>query len=199
MNIIKNKEKRKNQILDAAFSVFVERGYSETTMDDIVKKSNMSKGAIYHYYDSKKELFLSLIDHWEIYSFPDFYSRGNKKKKASEILMNLSEVVLKVFKKRKNVFLAEVEFWSLSNKDDDVKEKSRLLYNKLLYLFELILKKGIREKEFINMDTKIVAMTILTSLQGINWFCIYEDSNVNAEDYLRTSMMLLTKSLKRVS
>ena len=195
----KVKEDRKTQILDAAFSVFVEKGYSETTMDDIVQESKMSKGAIYHYYDSKKELFLSLIDHWEIYSFPDFYSRGNKKKKASEILMNLSEVVLKVFKERKHVFLAEVEFWSLSNKDNDVKEKSRLLYNKLLYLFELILKKGIREKEFIDMNTKIVAMTILTSLQGINWFCIYEDSNVNAEDYLRTSMMLLTKSLKRVS
>ena len=195
----KTKEDRKNQILDAAFSVFVEKGYSETTMDDIVQKSNMSKGAIYHYYNSKKELFLSLIDHWEIYSFPDFYSKGNKDKSASEILRDLSEVVLKVFKKKKHVFLAEIEFWSLSNKDKDVKEKSRLLYNKLLYLFELILKKGIRKKEFNKIDTKVVAMTILTSLQGINWFCIYEDSEVSAENYLKISMDLLISSLKRGS
>ena len=59
--------------------------------------------------------------------------------------------------------------------DDDVKEKSKLLYNKLLYLFELILKKGIREKEFRDVNTKIVSMNILTSLQGINWFCIFND------------------------
>ena len=195
----KVKEDKKNQILDAAFSVFVEKGYSETTMDDIVHKSKMSKGAIYHYYNSKKQLFLSLIDHWEIYSFPDFYSKGNNDKSASEILMNLSEVVLNVFNKKKHVFLAEVEFWALSNKDKDVREKSRALYDKLLYLFELILKKGVRQKEFNEMDTKVVAMTILTSLQGINWFCLYEDTQVSAENYLKTSMKLLIKSLKRGS
>ena len=54
------KENKKNKILEAAFSVFVDKGYSETTMDDIVKKSNMSKGAIYHYYNSKKEYFTKI-------------------------------------------------------------------------------------------------------------------------------------------
>ena len=38
----KLKENKKSQILDAAFSVFVDKGYSETTMDDIVHKSKMS-------------------------------------------------------------------------------------------------------------------------------------------------------------
>ena len=197
MTSIKLKENKKNQILDAAFAVFIDKGYAETTMDDIVHKSNMSKGAIYHYYNSKKELFLSLIDHWEVYSFPDFYSKGNDEKKASEVLMNLAEVVLDVFNNKKHVFLAEIEFWALSNKDTDVKKKSRILYGKLLYLFELILKKGIREKEFKKMDTKVVAMTILTSLQGINWFCLYEDTQVSAEDYLKTSMAMLIESLKK--
>ena len=106
----KLKEDKKNQILDAAFSVFVEKGYSETTMDDIVCKSKMSKGAIYHYYNSKKELFLSLIDHWEVYSFPDFYSKGSNDKSASEILMNLSEVVLNVFNKKKGLTGAPLNF-----------------------------------------------------------------------------------------
>ena len=157
----------------------------------------MSKGAIYHYYGSKKELFLSLIDHWETLSFPNFYSKGDKDKKASETLLDLSNIVIDVFNKKKHVFLAEVEFWALSNRDDDVKKKSRMLYDKLLYLFELVLKKGIREKEFIDIDTKVVAMTILTSLQGINWFCLYEDTNVTAKNYIKTSMELLIRSLKR--
>ena len=168
-----------------------------TTMDDIVKKSSMSKGAIYHYYSSKKSLFLSLIDHWETYSFPNFYSKGNKNKNASDTLMDLSNVVLDVFNNKRHVFLAEVEFWALSNRDEDVKKKSRLLYDKLLYLFELVLKKGIREKEFNQMNTKVVAMTILTSLQGINWFCLYEDTHVTANEYIKTSMELLIRSLKR--
>ena len=193
-----NKKKiKKNKILRAAYTVFVEKGYSDTTMDDIVKKSKMSKGAIYHYYNSKKALFLSLIDHWETYSFPDFYTKSEVTLTASETLLNLSDVVLDVFKKKKHVFLAEVEFWSLANKDREINEKSRTLYNKLLYLFELILKKGIREKEFRKLNSKIVSMTILTTLQGINWFCLFEDSDIDAELYLKTSMNLLIDGLKR--
>ena len=53
---------RKNQILDAALEVFVKKGYSETSMNDIANVSGLSKGAIYHHYISKRELFLSLID-----------------------------------------------------------------------------------------------------------------------------------------
>jgi len=191
------KEIKKNKILDAAYEVFVGKGYSDTTMDDIVKKSNMSKGAIYHYYSSKKLLFLALIDHWETYSFPDFYTKNKKNKLASEILKDIAGVVYDVFKKRRHVFLAEVEFWSLANKDEKVREKSKILYGKLLYLFELILRKGIREKEFKTIDTKIVSMSILTSLQGINWFCLFDDSEIDAQLYLNTSMELLINSLKR--
>jgi len=64
-------------------------------------------------------------------------------------------------------------------------------------LFELILKKGIREKEFKEVNTKVVSMSILTSLQGINWFCLFDDSRVDARLYLDTSMELLIESLKR--
>ena len=199
MSVKDKKEIKQNKILDAAYEVFVGKGYSDTTMDDIVKKSNMSKGAIYHYYSSKKSLFLALIDHWETYSFPDFYTKNKKNKLASEILKDISGVVYDVFKKKKHVFLAEVEFWSLANKDEEVREKSKVLYDKLLYLFELILKKGIREKEFKEVDTKIVSMSILTSLQGINWFCLFDDSGIDAQLYLDTSMELLINSLKRNS
>tara|TARA_B100000676_G_C17741213_1_gene661475 strand:+ start:101 stop:706 length:606 start_codon:yes stop_codon:yes gene_type:complete len=197
MNKENNKTLKQNKILEAAYTVFVEKGYSETTMDDIVRQSKMSKGAIYHYYNSKKALFISLIDHWETYSFPDFYTKNKENKTASKILKDISNVVYDVYKTKKHVFLAEVEFWSLANKDDEVKEKSKVLYGKLLYLFELIIKKGIREKEFKKIDTKVVAMSILSSLQGINWFCLFDDSDVDAKMYLDTSIGLLINSLKR--
>ena len=56
----KNKDKSKVQILEAAMKVFVKNGYAQTRMKDIAEISGLSKGAIYHHYESKKELFLSL-------------------------------------------------------------------------------------------------------------------------------------------
>ena len=55
-------ENTKKKILDAAFNVFVRNGFKDTTMSHIVNESGLSKGAIYHYYSSKKDLFISLIE-----------------------------------------------------------------------------------------------------------------------------------------
>ena len=50
------KDERKEQILNAALLVLVEKGYESSRIDDIVAKSSLSKGAIYWYYKSKKEI-----------------------------------------------------------------------------------------------------------------------------------------------
>ena len=55
------KEERKSQIMEAAMKVFTRKGYSNARMDDIVETSGLSKGAIYHHFESKKEIFISLI------------------------------------------------------------------------------------------------------------------------------------------
>ena len=70
---------KKQQILDAALKVFVNKGYSDTRMNDIVIGSGMSKGAIYHHYNSKRDLFLDLIDFWEIYCFPNILDKKYKR------------------------------------------------------------------------------------------------------------------------
>jgi AcrR family transcriptional regulator len=58
-------QNKKNAILDAAIKVLTNKGYYSSTMDDIVKESKMSKGAIYHYFSSKKDVYLAVIDMWE--------------------------------------------------------------------------------------------------------------------------------------
>src|SRR3989442_10834288 len=51
------KEEARTRILSAANQVFGEKGYRRATMDDVAKKLGVSKGALYLYFSSKKELF----------------------------------------------------------------------------------------------------------------------------------------------
>ena len=53
----------KGKIIDAAMKLFLEKGYENTTMQDIVEASGMSKGAIYHYFKSKQEIVAYLSDY----------------------------------------------------------------------------------------------------------------------------------------
>jgi len=190
------KEERKSQIMEAAMKVITRKGFSNTRMDDIVHESGMSKGAIYHHYQGKKDIFLALIGHWETQTFPDFYSRNGKERSAADTLKDFASEVIKVFKSRSHVFQAEVEFWALANQDDEVRKRSQELYEKIITLFELVIIKGIREKEFIKVDTRITAIYILSVFQGINWFCIFKDKKINAEDYIQKSIKLILSGLK---
>ena len=193
----KLKDIKKNKILDAALQIFVKKGYSETRMDDIVNMSGMSKGAIYHHYKSKRELFLVLINFWEEFCFPNIFDKKYKNKSASSKLREIVKDVVHTFKDKKYVFLAELEIWSLSNHDEDVRAKTKKLYTNLINLFSSIIKDGISQGEFKKLNVNIAALSIMTSLQGVIWFSIFEKSELSAEEYLTEVMEFIIIGFKK--
>ena len=52
---------RHRQILDAALAVFSRKGYGQTTIPDIAAEAGVAVGTIYHYYQSKRDLLVTLI------------------------------------------------------------------------------------------------------------------------------------------
>lgn len=54
-------EERPKQILDAALSVFAERGLAAARLEDIAKVAGLSKGTIYLYFPNKEELFREVV------------------------------------------------------------------------------------------------------------------------------------------
>ena len=53
-----NKEERRRQILDAAMTVFIEKGYSSSTTVEIAKAAGISEVTLFRYFSSKQEIFL---------------------------------------------------------------------------------------------------------------------------------------------
>lgn len=53
---------RRRQVLDAAFICFARDGFHRTSMDDIVRQSGMSPGAIYGYFSGKRELITAIAE-----------------------------------------------------------------------------------------------------------------------------------------
>jgi AcrR family transcriptional regulator len=49
-------------LLDAACALFGERGYTATSIDDVAQAANVTKGAFYHHYDGKQELFAGVYE-----------------------------------------------------------------------------------------------------------------------------------------
>ena len=62
-------DERPSELLEAALAVFSQRGYRNTRLDDVAETAGVTKGAIYHYFDTKEELLVSVIEHYQSLAF----------------------------------------------------------------------------------------------------------------------------------
>ncbi|MEA3497387.1 MAG: TetR/AcrR family transcriptional regulator, partial [Bacteroidota bacterium] len=56
----REKEQRKNDIIDAAEKIFFKKGLSNSTMDEVAKEAELSKGTLYLYFKSKEEIYFEI-------------------------------------------------------------------------------------------------------------------------------------------
>lgn len=62
--ITKNPEERKQEIVEAALALFSEKGYDNTTIQDIAERLNVATGLCYRYFKSKQEIFAATSDYY---------------------------------------------------------------------------------------------------------------------------------------
>jgi AcrR family transcriptional regulator len=58
----REREARREEILNAAHAVFIEKGLTGSTVDDIAAAAELSKGTIYLYFHSKEDLYLAVMN-----------------------------------------------------------------------------------------------------------------------------------------
>jgi AcrR family transcriptional regulator len=59
----RRKDARPQELLEAALSLFVEKGFAATRAEEVAKRAGVSKGTLYLYYPSKEELFKAVVRH----------------------------------------------------------------------------------------------------------------------------------------
>lgn len=62
MWISKSKDERKSEFIYTALELFTEKGYENTSINDILKKMNITKGSFYYNFESKEDLLVQIVD-----------------------------------------------------------------------------------------------------------------------------------------
>lgn len=60
--VVKPKDVRRAEVLDQALALFLERGYENVSLNDLLAATGTSKGAFYHYFPSKEALVTALAE-----------------------------------------------------------------------------------------------------------------------------------------
>lgn len=132
------RQQTRKQIIDAAFELFANEGYSKTSIAAVAKKAGISKGLIYHYFDSKKSMLEAIFDQLvdlgeEVTDFPEDFSPADKIRQTLERTFEFIEKETKTGRLMISLALQPEAFSSLKTKLDKVQEKQMVLYKEIMW------------------------------------------------------------------
>lgn len=158
---------KKKYILETARKVFMEKGYKNVTMKDIVEACDISRGGLYLYFNSTAEIFREVL-HMESEEADDVFSDSIREDAtATEILaLFLKEQKKELLSKKDNLAIATYEYYF----GEDVPKKDNILkrqFDSAVKIIEKLIETGVENGEFYCEDCRSVARNIMFLLEGL--------------------------------
>lgn len=149
MRDVKEPEIRRTEIMDAAMILFMEKGYTNTTTQDIVDKVNISRGLLYYHFKNKEDILYCLVERYSERLLKDIYSIVyDEDKSAIEKIRSFIDITIissQNITAEDTVLQKTVE---LKENQYMIDKLSHKLVEKLTVYFEKIINQGIAEKSF---------------------------------------------------
>lgn len=114
----REKQQRRNDIVEAAEKVFFSKGFENSTMDDVAEMAELSKGTLYLYFKSKEELFHEIANRGGELLEQYFKKAIKRKKNGLQKVRAIGEAFIKFFKDHNEYH--EAMFYGHAKKEDNV-------------------------------------------------------------------------------
>nr|NIP24878.1 TetR/AcrR family transcriptional regulator [Phycisphaerae bacterium]NIP56078.1 TetR/AcrR family transcriptional regulator [Phycisphaerae bacterium]NIS51638.1 TetR/AcrR family transcriptional regulator [Phycisphaerae bacterium]NIU09232.1 TetR/AcrR family transcriptional regulator [Phycisphaerae bacterium]NIU56893.1 TetR family transcriptional regulator [Phycisphaerae bacterium] len=140
---------RRQQILEAAWECFAEKGYQETTIRDIAERMNLSTGIIYSYFKGKDDL-LEAIHTCSMDNKKKIADGIRQKDTAREAINELLSQFIKGYpmKDIKKAVQADIRFWSEAVKRKNFRKIFISQYNYMQKIITQSVQEGVKGGEF---------------------------------------------------
>ena len=160
-------EQKKKYIVETARKVFTEKGYKEVTMKDIVEACDISRGGLYLYFSSTKELFEEVLL-LEQEDSDNVFSKGIREEATpSDVLaLFLKEQKRELLNKKQSLTKAIYEYFfanQIPSKDNLLKKQ----FDIAVYVIEKLIIAGVENGEFYCEDARGAARNIMYVLEGL--------------------------------
>ena len=162
------KEARRTQILDAAVRCFARRGYYETTIEDLVTETGLSRGALYLYYPSKEAIYLAISERWGCGLEEAIRARLTPDLSPASILQVLIEVNGEHVQAEADACRILMEGWNLAYYIPALAERKAQQQAHSVAALSQLLRAGIEAGEFrTDMQVETQARILMATLHGL--------------------------------
>jgi AcrR family transcriptional regulator len=162
------KEARRTQILDAAVRCFARTGYYATTIEDVVRETGRSRGALYLYFPSKEALYLAISERWNCGVETAIRTRLTPELSATEMLRVIILVNGEHVQTDADACRVLMEGWNLGSHIPVLAERASQQQARSLSTFCQLLQAGMSAGEFrADMAVEAQARILVATLHGL--------------------------------
>jgi AcrR family transcriptional regulator len=160
-------EVRREQILEAATSVFARYGFHKARMDDIVEEAGLSKGAVYWYFDSKDEIIAEILERFLKRELNNLQFFLDERKSAGTRLKEIAQHLAGEFEKMAELMPIAYEFYAAATREEKIRQSINAYFDDYHQLLRGLIRQGIQEGEFRDVDPDQVATSLIALFEGL--------------------------------
>ncbi len=185
----------RDRIVRAAIEVFAEHGFHRATMQDIVRRSGLSVGAIYTYFKSKSEIILAGCDLITDQELGELRERLATVTDYRERIVTALGYFFDQFEEQRSgrgMSVLMTQAWAEVDADPAIREMVRRRRRDVVTSTALLLQEGVVRGELAPwLDVESVAHALAALLDGITIEAIEDGAAYRREDAERRALAML--------
>ncbi len=180
------------QILEAAMTVCAEKGYHAARIDDIAAAAGLSKGAVYHHFASKQEVFIAVTEHMlaEVAELVESLERGGAR--AGDAVRQTMDYMVQFIDDQPALMRGLMELYLLGMRDQAFRERFSAYYSTLVGALEKVIAHGVDHGEVRpGTDANAVARVLCMGGDGLVFVNLVLEEERAGSDLLALTNLVL--------
>lgn len=194
----REKERRRNNIIDAAEKVIFDKGLDQATMEEIAEQAELSKGTLYLYFKNKNELYMAITQRGSDMLNRRFAKIFNGDHSGIELIRLMGETYLDFVRNNPDYFNAFIYYESLKDAEElensemaqTCENNMREAMNYMVRCLQIGMQDGTIDDSY---DPKELAILVWASTRGIT--NIYHMKQTGHHFQMLNDMEINTESL----
>ncbi len=183
------------QILQSALICFGNKGYHQTTMDDIVVQSGLSKGALYWHFKGKKELFIALLE-WFMAEFGEqVFHAWTDDMSAADKLRSMAMVSVQGSEQMTPFFKVLVDFWAQTIEDEQLQQLFMQMIDGYESRLAEVIEEGIASGEFRTVDAPQLSLALFGMIDALFLYRMLLGERVDMHGCTETAIEVILAGL----
>lgn len=157
----------RSRIIETSRALFSSQGYENTSVSEICATAGISKGAFYHHFISKHQVFTAILDSWLQDLNQDLQSLFRLSPSVPEGILAMTGEFDRIMHDSSSSLSLFLEFWRYSSRDPEIWKKTNEPYFQYIAFIKNILDQGVREGSIQVKDAKSATYTVMSLAIGL--------------------------------